>query len=175
MKAIAKLIAILTVFISCDTVNNVGVSDSNGFVKDTVIQGIELVYVPSGNYAAGFECETKNISYDYWIGRFEITNARYFDFLKLALADSFLVLTDSNLLYHYKGDSLIPEDDYHIKVFDNCMRFDSGIVSLDTAFANHPVIGVTWYGAKAFCDYFGFELPSVEEWEKAARGPNNFR
>lgn len=160
---------------SCEGVKSgIGRVDFN-HVKDTVIQGIELVFVPRGTYKAGLQCDSRNLEYDYWIGRFEITNGQYFHFLKQALSDSFLVLTDSNLLYHYKGDSLIPEDDYHIKLFDNRITYSSGTLNLDTSFANHPVTGVTWYGTKAFCDYFGLYLPTVAEWEKAARGSNNFR
>lgn len=79
---------------------------------------------------------------DFWIDRTEVTNAAY-----RAYAEPMSAWTRRPMPTY-------PETD----------------VIKDAASDDRPVARLDWYAARDFCRFMGKELPTDEEWEKAARG-----
>ena len=107
------------------------------------IDGMEMVYVPAGDFVMGSETgdadekPVHTVYLDaYWIDKYEVTNAQY----KQCVADGGCVQPSNTTLYK------------------------------DSNYSYYPVVYVDWNEAKDYCTWVGRRLPSEAEWEKAARG-----
>ena len=127
-----------------------------------------MLLIPKGEFFMGCEEELieecdesefprhKVTLSSYWIDEFEVTNNQYADFLNK--------FSPTNKCFDAPCiDSSSSNINRRIKNID-------GVWSADSAYLNRPVTFVTWYGAQAYCEALGKNLPTEAQFEKAAKG-----
>jgi formylglycine-generating enzyme required for sulfatase activity len=127
------------------------------------------------------------MTYAFYIERTEVTNRLYLRYLAAAMQPTALwpprVIRENDVLMLYPNRVEPAEED----------SFPNGVLLLDPdksalywnaqaqemqvdpakGTADDPVVGVTWYGAKAYAEEYGLRLPTEHEWEIASRGQHD--
>ena len=57
-----------------------------------------------------------------------------------------------------------------IRLRDSRIKRSAGKLHIESGYAKHPAVGVTWYGAVAYSKWVGKRLPTEAEWEAASYG-----
>lgn len=139
-----------------------------GSTMVSLIDGMTMVYVPEGEFVMGSGPSDPDAREDempqhspvlsaYWIDQTEVTNAMFALFLQESGNQS-----EGGALWLTENDP------------DSRLSQADGQWQVEGGFENHPVVEVTWYGASAYCQWAGRELPTEAQWEKAARGTTGF-
>ena len=129
------------------------------------MDGMELVYIPAGEFDMGSESGNLNeapvhtVSLNgYWLDRTEVTNQMFGRFLN----------AEGNK--QEGGTTWLDPIDPFVWVFEK-----DGTWQILPGRENYPIVNVSWYGAKAYCAWAGRELPTEAQWEYAAKGADSHR
>jgi len=129
--------------------------------------GLTMIWAGGGSFQMGSNSSdayddekpvhTVNLS-NFSLSKTEVTNSQYCKFLnqkgnQTEGGATWLDITDEDCLIEKSGGTFYPK----------------------SGKGNHPVIEVTWYGAKAYCKWAGGRLPTEAEWQFAAKANNNYK
>jgi len=134
----------------------------------------KMIYIPAGKFLMGNSKVGKDADYrksdelpqhwvtlsGYWIGKYEVTRGEYRQFMKAGGYTNSAYWSTAGWSWKVSNSRTEPE------LWAASQTWGS---TTFTQTDSHPVVGVSYYEAEAFCKWAGGHLPTEAQWEKAAR------
>lgn len=114
--------------------------------------GKEMVRIPAGRFFYSPSNKTVSLP-EYWMDKTPVTNAEFQKFITA------------------NPNHPVPYSDNHAAA---AYSWDPHNRTYPPGLENHPVVLTSWHDATAYAAWAGKRLPTEEEWEKAARGPEGW-
>lgn len=123
------------------------------------------------------------------MSKYETTNAQYCEFLNAALVSGDISVSDANTVYGANGSNGGADfageiyywvdglgEDYSGAINGGAARinYNGSSFTVDSGFDDHPVTWGSWHGSTAFCNYYGYRLPTEWEWQAIADYDGSF-
>jgi formylglycine-generating enzyme required for sulfatase activity len=149
-KGLIVIVALTVMFSICACGKKKEAASEDAAPAKPAIDTKEMVLIPAGDFILGTD-DKKSTAYPkqtvnlpaYWIDKYEVTNEQFLDF---------------SIKSGYTTEGTKEGKDWQLFFTPEKSLF--------------PVLYLTWNDATAYCKANGKRLPTEEEWEKAARGPN---
>ncbi len=98
------------------------------------------------------------------MNKYETTNSQYCQYINAALLAGDVTIVSSKVF----GASGPYIGELYLTHTLSRLTYDGSVFTADSGFEDHPVVFVSWYGATAYCDYYGYRLPTEWEWQAVA-------
>jgi len=134
------------------------------YCLNPVFKKENLVLIKGGTFTMGDGRYTDNTEHtvsltDYYLSKYEVTNAEFAEFLNIYGSDKIL---DGE----YAGEFII---DYGWLGMAKVGKIWQPTDDEKGESSNYPVMRVSWFGANEFCRFWNGSLPTEAQWEYAAR------
>ena len=113
------------------------------------------VEIPAGEYIIGDDKRRYKLKRPFLLARYPVTNAQYRLFFEEKGYEDLMWWSE-------EGEKWLKEEQVSEPRYWRNSRWNG---------TNQPVVGICFWEAEAFCNWAGGRLPTEQEWESAARGP----